>query len=203
MTRLLNAAWIASQNPQQVSGVITTPIANYSSAPFVLTNNVTATITNQISGYKASWLWISLLLAVSSLLLVCAACNMILSAGFITGPEILGRVSTLTRDSVQFPRSAGVGSALDGWQRARALQHINIQLADVAPHSEVGRIAFTPAEDETSGVNGFHGRDGLDKHSNGRIRKGRCIPDRTKYFPIESKNKSLHGFYCAKRTLEL
>ena len=173
MTRLLNAAWIASQNPEQISGDITTPIANFSSAPFDITNNTAATITNEVSAYKASWLWISLLLAVSSLLLACAVCNMVLGAGFITGPEILGRISTLTRDSVQFPRSAGIGSALDGWQRARALQHVNVQLADIAPHSPVGRIAFVPVEFETAEGNGFRETDGLNKHLNVRIRKGR------------------------------
>ena len=172
MTRLLNSAWIASQNTGGVSGDITAPVTNATLEEGGEFGNIaTAVVSNDIEAYAAHYLWITLLLCVSTLLLLCAGCSMAISAAFISGPEILGRVSSLTRDSVYFPAYIGKGSALGGWERARVLRDVWVQVADVQPYAVTGRVAFTPADHDKAG--GDEG-EGLKRLKSWRLRRGRC-----------------------------
>ena len=56
-------------------------------------------------------------------------------------PDVLGYVSTMTRDN-EYVRVPEGGSTLDGMQRARYLARMKVQLANVRPEDEAGLIAL-------------------------------------------------------------
>ncbi|KAK0747032.1 hypothetical protein B0T18DRAFT_447398 [Schizothecium vesticola] len=79
---------------------------------------------------------------------VCACLVMVATAGLAAaltyvcpGPDILGFVSTMARDSPHVHVAAG-GSALDGADRARLLKGLRVQLQDVQGEEELGKMAF-------------------------------------------------------------
>lgn len=62
-------------------------------------------------------------------------------------PDILGYVSSLTRDSPFFALpGAAYGSVLDGAERARLLKNDRVRLVDVGRDEDVGRIALVPED---------------------------------------------------------
>ena len=71
----------------------------------------------------------------------------------INSPDLLGYVSSLTRDSAHFEQFS-VGSTLSELKRATLLQDVRVYIADVKPHMPVGRVAFSTGL--TSGMP--HGR---------------------------------------------
>ena len=96
--------------------------------------------------------WHAIILLVISLLLQLAAFATMILVAFTRAPNILGFVSSLTRDN---PYMAHVvpagGSALDGAERARALGEVRVRLTDSKPGSGVGKVVFM-------GVDGSGGR---------------------------------------------
>ncbi|KAH9209168.1 hypothetical protein DL95DRAFT_394644 [Leptodontidium sp. 2 PMI_412] len=72
------------------------------------------------------------------------------------GPDILGRCSTLLRDTL-YIRDSRAGSTLDGYDRTRKLGDFRVKLVDIDYEKDVGYIAI--AED----------REGMG----GRLVKGR------------------------------
>jgi hypothetical protein len=62
-----------------------------------------------------------------------------------TAPDILGYVSTLTRDNPHAAVPEG-GNTLDGLERARLLSDLRVQLADVKWGDDKGHIAFRSVE---------------------------------------------------------
>lgn len=88
------------------------------------------------------------------MLFVCAIASLVLRL-FITAPDILGFVSSLTRDNPYFsdgslPVLQG-GSIMSGPDRARAMRHIRVQIIDVRPEAEVGHVTLVPTD--------YHGSD--------------------------------------------
>lgn len=86
--------------------------------------------------------WVTLLIAVSIILLLCSALSLILRL-LIVAPDVLGYVSSLTRDNpyiITKPSDNG-GSLLDGTDLARRLRDVRIKIADVAPDADVGHVA--------------------------------------------------------------
>lgn len=65
-------------------------------------------------------------------------------------PQLLGYVSTLTRDSIYFNnRGPGTTSAEDGPRKIKRLGKIRVMIGDVVGgegKEPPGKIAFTPAE---------------------------------------------------------
>lgn len=64
-----------------------------------------------------------------------------------TAPDILGYISTMTMDNphISVPPE---GNTLDGMERARYLQKVKVQLADVNWDQLEGHLAFRSVENE-------------------------------------------------------
>jgi hypothetical protein len=103
-------------------------------------NFTTATVSRDKAVYQASPLWVALLLVSSFTLLLLGILTIILH--FTTAaPDVLGYVSTMTRDSSYF-KDLPAATTLDGPTRSRALRNVRVQLADVKAEEETDRIAL-------------------------------------------------------------
>ncbi|KAI9674350.1 MAG: hypothetical protein M1829_003752 [Trizodia sp. TS-e1964] len=80
-------------------------------------------------------------------------------------PDILGFVSSLTRDSPYIPLAPG-GTTLDGGDRARELRNLAVRIEDVAPRMRVGHIALTISSNAGGGSS-------LEEANLRRLKKGR------------------------------
>lgn len=104
-------------------------------------NTTTATITNVTDVYICNKTWAMIPLVASTVLLLFGLYGAIVKHS-IRGPEILGYVSTMTRDNSFIDLPSG-GCALDGLERARLLKDLEVKLRDVIPHHGVGHIALS------------------------------------------------------------
>ncbi|KAH7091385.1 hypothetical protein FB567DRAFT_273048 [Paraphoma chrysanthemicola] len=105
-----------------------------------------ATVSRGANIYKASKIWVTLLLASSTVLLLLGLLTVVLN--FVTKvPDILGYVSTMTRDNPYINMPLGA-TTLDGPLRARALRDMKVRLTDVRPHEDVGYIALRSVEED-------------------------------------------------------
>lgn len=165
---LFNTFWTISQWYSEITDHSNTNLSQYINAT---TGNVlpdyqqaTATFIRTHPAYKANYVWIVLLLVVATILLLCALLSLLLRILTIA-PDILGFVSSFTRDSPYFEPLGPGGSLLDGEQRARRLRNVRVQIADVQPEAEVGHIAFVNLERKCDSSG--------DKQRYARLRKGR------------------------------
>jgi hypothetical protein len=86
----------------------------------------------------------ALLLVVSLVLLLCALASIAIR-WLILAPDILRCVSSMTRDSFLFPEQDQMSSsALSRQARARYRRKVQVQIADMKPEDEIGRIALAP-----------------------------------------------------------
>ncbi|KAI9881289.1 MAG: hypothetical protein M1830_005575 [Pleopsidium flavum] len=104
-------------------------------------NLTTAETTIPVTIYHANRSWIGLLLMILLILQLCAIAGVILKYT-TTAPDILGYVSTMTRDNPYTPLPDG-GQTLDGMERARLLGNMHVQIADVNQGKDYGHIAFS------------------------------------------------------------
>lgn len=136
LTTLLNTIWQASIAPGN--------IALGSSANFSAIDSLsTVASVNEIkpqAQYAVNLWHAALLIVITFMLVICAIAGMILSK-ITKAPDVLGYVSTMTRDN-EYVRVPEGGSALDGIQRARYLARMKVQLANVRPEDEAGLIAL-------------------------------------------------------------
>ena len=87
--------------------------------------------------------WHAVVLLLITLFLQLAGLATMLLTAVIRAPNVLGFVSSLTRDSPYLaPIVPPGGSMLDGAERARVLGDVRVRLVDVKPEEPVGRIAF-------------------------------------------------------------
>jgi hypothetical protein len=106
---------------------------------------------------------VTVIITATGLLQICALTGIFLRA-MTRAPDILGYVSSLTRDNPHIPLSAGAegsGTTLSGLDRARLLRDMRVQIADVEGDKDVERIALVGV-----GVD-------LDRVGPKRLRKGR------------------------------
>lgn len=146
-TQMLNTYWQAAQYYRDISSR-QSDVFPYSTRDMVETDghrdfyaDVTAEVKTGTRMYKGNRIWIVLLIYISFILMVCTVASIIMQSK-TKAPDILGYVSTLTRDNVYFEHCQA-GSTLDGASRARALQDLIVYVADVRPHMKVGRIALS------------------------------------------------------------
>ncbi|KAJ4110277.1 hypothetical protein NW768_012037 [Fusarium equiseti] len=145
LTTAFNTFWDATLNPLGHTNVSfgalnssnTTYEDEFNPEPFM--NATVGTMTRTFEVYRASQLWVAILLTATMILQIFAILGLVLEA-VIVGPEVLGFASSLTRDNRYVPVPAG-NSALDGPERARAFGDLRLQLADVEPGQENGYIA--------------------------------------------------------------
>jgi hypothetical protein len=90
--------------------------------------------------YVCRWAWWGVF--VGACLVMVATAGLAAALTYLCpGPDILGFVSTMARDSPHVCVAAG-GSALDGADRARLLKGLRVQLQDVQSEEELGKLAF-------------------------------------------------------------
>jgi hypothetical protein len=102
-------------------------------------NFTMADVSRNTKIYRTSKVWVTLLLLTSIFMLLLGAASITLQC-INTVPDILGYVSTITRDNpyVELPANASV---VDGPERTRLLRDLRIQLTDVQPGADVGHLA--------------------------------------------------------------
>lgn len=167
---LFNTYWLTSQWYNEIVDHANTNLTIYYNATtgdiLPAYQQSTATVVRQQPVYKANYVCISLLIVVSTILLLCAIASLLLRL-FIIAPDILGFVSSLTRDSPYFEPLPDAGSSLlSGPERARKLRDVKVQIADVRPSADVGHVAFVQVDRSTEDK-----EEGQTER--GKVRKGR------------------------------
>ncbi|KAL4908310.1 hypothetical protein BDW74DRAFT_99448 [Aspergillus multicolor] len=98
------------------------------------------TTSREIAVYEVYFPWLVVFITATTLLQLSALAGLLLRSITIA-PDILGYVSSLTRDNLHVPLPVG-GSTLSGEDRARLLRDVQVQLADVEVHRTFGRVAL-------------------------------------------------------------
>jgi hypothetical protein len=124
-------------------------------------NFTTAAVSRDKAIYKASPLWVALLIVSSITLLLLGILTIILHFT-TTVPDVLGYVSTMTRDSSYF-NSLPSATTLDDPTRSRALRNVRVQLADVKAEEETGNIALRTLGKGERGLKGQLGKQGKSR----------------------------------------
>ncbi|TVY36083.1 hypothetical protein LSUB1_G008235 [Lachnellula subtilissima] len=134
-----NSFWQSTYAEQFLTGNLTSNISFYDAD--VSFNTSQAQIT-RFDGdqYVCNRVFVGLLFVISCLLLIEAVSSILLKKLTFT-PDILGYLSSCTRDNPY----AKVGQALhlDGLQRTRALQSVRVAIGDVNISSDIGHIALS------------------------------------------------------------
>jgi hypothetical protein len=149
LSTLINTFWQAALAP---ATTVITPSNNLSiyadpsnilASPFA-TKPTIADTARTIVTYKASRVWNGLLLVTTLILQFCAIAGLYLKYK-ATAPDLLGYVSSLTRDN-PFTLVPEGGNTLDGLERALLLRNLKVQVGDVKREEEKGHIAFRTVE---------------------------------------------------------
>jgi hypothetical protein len=145
LSALLNTVWQAALAPTMTAITPSNNLTLYTTSPLDQTHfaaKPTTALTSQpVTIYVSSRLWIGLLLVVSVILQLCAVAGFYLKYT-ATAPDILGYVSTLTRDNPFTPMVPEGGNSLGGLERARLLSDLPVQIGDVKWEEDRGHIAF-------------------------------------------------------------
>jgi hypothetical protein len=155
LTTIFNTAWQVGLAPLGIlQGSVAQGTQNYA------TNTTSALFSTELQLYITDKVFAAIFIATAILLQICAIIGLILKWR-TTGPDILGYVSTQTRDNPFFANIVG-GSTLDGLERARLLSDMKVQIGDVDSGEQVGHIAFRQV-----------GGEDLQSIEDARVRKGR------------------------------
>ena len=104
------------------------------------TIHTTATTSTNTDVFVANIVWVVVTLIVASILLGCGIASMFFKYG-TNSPDILGYVSSMTRDNPSFQHFPG-DDKLDGLERARLMRHVKVQIVDARPWDENGHITL-------------------------------------------------------------
>jgi len=149
---LINTGWqlsfqnqFTAQTPpdNQTALALSTNISTTSLSEGGVGYTTTATTGTTVSTediFVADKTWITVTVIVAFVLLFCGIASMVFKYG-TRSPDILGFVSSMTRDNPNFEQIPG-GDKLDGLQRARVLRHVRVQIADVKPWDEDGHVTL-------------------------------------------------------------
>lgn len=173
--QLLNTYWIPMLEPLIVTGQFPSKdeLLNYSTSITVdqqgvqrtfavsgaesigLTLNTTATVSEQYEVFVCDKRWLIILLVSAIALLACVLAGLVLKYFSTSAPDVVGYVSSLTRDN---PYVASIvpagGSTLDGFDRARLLKNVRIKLADARGMDPAsGYVAVVPADQVSTSLN--------------------------------------------------
>jgi len=125
---------IALEAPSNLTAVAAGD-AGYHAAQVVATTRQPHTV------YAASKLWTGLTALISIVLFLCGVAGQLFKY-LAKAPDILGYVSSMTRDNPYFESVHGA-DRLDGLSRARLLRKVEVRIMDVKPWDERGHIALT------------------------------------------------------------
>lgn len=106
------------------------------------TISVTATTILTQSLFVASIPWIVITIIVAFIMLFCGIATLLFKYTS-HGPDILGYVSSMTRDNPNFHQSrVRGGGSLDGLQLAQQLKHLKVQIVNESPEDMEGHFTF-------------------------------------------------------------
>lgn len=131
--QVLNTYWLTTISPYSMLGNLTQGNASTISSDGV---NL-----QYESRYRVNWVFFAIFLVACTLLFVSAVGGIVLKA-LAPAPDVLGYVSTLTKDNpyVEVPEG---GSTLGGIERSLMLKDLKLRLGDVAPENDrIGHIAI-------------------------------------------------------------
>ncbi|KAL2072698.1 hypothetical protein VTL71DRAFT_12041 [Oculimacula yallundae] len=138
--QVLNTYYTASLSPYSLTGNLLPSLPTSSSTLTISTPALSTTFQNR---YSVNPKWLSLYFISCTVLLLAVLSGIILK-NLVVAPDILGWVSSLTRDN-PYMREAmvGGGTAMGGWKRARVLEKMRIKIGDMGSrrYGEVGYIA--------------------------------------------------------------
>ena len=145
LSTLLNTVWQVALAPTTTAITPSDNLTVYTTNPDDQTHFAAKPTTGltslPVTVYVASHLWIGLLLVITLILQICAVAGHYLKYT-ATAPDILGYVSTLTRDNPYTPLVPEGGNNLGGLERARLLRDMSVQIGDVNWEEDQGHIAF-------------------------------------------------------------
>lgn len=110
---------------------------------FFNTTEVTG-VTFDGEKYVCSVTFAALTIVISWILFMSAAISVVLAAGLIKAPDILGYISTYLRDNPY--AGVVVPSNIDGLDTARLLGDVVVAVGDVKGENEVGHVAFASTD---------------------------------------------------------
>lgn len=146
LTAAFNTFWFATLDPFTHTNVSFDGHLGQNEIPTqlpgrqVFLNSTEAVVTTTYKVYKANRFWVTVVLATTFILEILAIIGLGLRL-FIHGPDVLGYVSSMTRENPHVPLPSG-GSGLNGPDRAKILREVWVELADVRPGEDVGYVAF-------------------------------------------------------------
>ncbi|RDW68842.1 uncharacterized protein DSM5745_08602 [Aspergillus mulundensis] len=143
LTTVFNTCWQSAIAPFTFTSAVPSNPVNLTpagSGDFIPDFNATSgTASHGVTVYCTNTAWVTVFIISTALLQLCALTGIFLRST-TRAPDILGYVSSLTRTNPYVPLPKG-GSALSGLERARLLQNIQIQIADVECSKDVGYLA--------------------------------------------------------------
>ncbi|KAL9632816.1 MAG: hypothetical protein Q9164_005082 [Protoblastenia rupestris] len=136
MTTILNTFWQASLAPYYITAG---PTANGTFSP-ISRADTGITTHKEVPVYITNRLFTIIFLLTSLVVQACAITGLVLKYT-ATAPDILGYISTMTRDN-RYTKVSNGGNTLDGIDRARHLAQMRVQLADVSSDQPYGHMVF-------------------------------------------------------------
>jgi hypothetical protein len=118
---------------------ISTEVYDETLPPFLpISSNSTITVTTEV--YKCNYLWFSLLLVSSCILLMLGSVGTALSH-LCHAPDMMGYVSSFTYNNPYMDVPPG-GESLGAMERARLLRDVKVKIGDASVDDEVGHVVF-------------------------------------------------------------
>ncbi|KIW31399.1 uncharacterized protein PV07_03050 [Cladophialophora immunda] len=141
--QVLNSYYLGSLAPFTITGLtVGTGTGESEGGPADEPGNNTVAALASVNNvrYVCQWGWWTIFVLSCILMLITASIGAVLRWN-TSSPDILGSISSMTRDSpyVELPEG---GSTLGGTDRTRILKELKVQLRDVRERDDVGRLAF-------------------------------------------------------------
>ncbi|GIK06734.1 hypothetical protein Aspvir_002384 [Aspergillus viridinutans] len=143
LTTVFNTYWQASLAPLIITTVSASDPVRLSIPPqegLANFNSTFCTTSRAIRVYRTKFGWVSVFIFGAILLQFCAVAALSLKSMTIA-PDILGYVSSMTRENPHIPLPPG-GSSYSGPERARLLRDLKVQILDVQGYNDTGHIAL-------------------------------------------------------------
>ncbi|KAH8155617.1 uncharacterized protein LAJ45_00627 [Morchella importuna] len=141
-----DSAYLTPDEPRRYNHTLTGPMAMRLPGNHTFIARETSTkFVFQEKKYVCDKMWLWILVATTAVLIIAAHLGTYLKCMSVA-PDILGSVSSLTRDNPYIPLPGG-GCILEGAERTRLLAGLEVRVVDVRPNEEVGHIALSSLKD--------------------------------------------------------
>jgi hypothetical protein len=150
--RAMNSYFIPSMSLITVTGdtppasILASPSAEASTGDIFPSTRTNATVATFEELFICSNAWFAVLFVSATILFVCTVLGTSLKYFGTRAPDILGHVSSFTRDNPNTMGVPGGRKTLDGFERAWLMRHVRVKLGDARPGESVGHIALMSAK---------------------------------------------------------